>query len=158
MQKPQVVLIHDSITVPPDTTKTITAFVDLLSEWNTTGTVTPVEKVTQAARFLISHSISTGVDRKIAVRIANTTESPYMINKSTKTADFSVVAPEQSKFIKTVHKAILKVIPEGDPDLTTYLTELLKTKNQINKTIPSGFRHPKILAIQRIIPQFRHES
>ena len=46
--KPQPVLIHDSITVPQMTTKTITAFVDHSSEWNTTGTVTPVEKFTEA--------------------------------------------------------------------------------------------------------------
>ena len=41
--KPQAVVIHDSITIPQLTTKTITTFVDHLSEWNTTGTVTPVE-------------------------------------------------------------------------------------------------------------------
>ena len=40
--KPQVVLIHDNIPIPQMTTRTITAFVDLVSEWNTTGTVTPV--------------------------------------------------------------------------------------------------------------------
>ena len=40
--KPQPVLIQDSTTVPPMTTKTITAFVDHPSEWHTTGTVTPV--------------------------------------------------------------------------------------------------------------------
>ena len=39
---PQPVLIHDNITLPQMTTKTITAFVDHLSQWNTTGTVTPV--------------------------------------------------------------------------------------------------------------------
>ena len=40
--KPQAVLIHDSITIPQQTTRTITAIVDHVSEWNTTGTVTPV--------------------------------------------------------------------------------------------------------------------
>ena len=41
--KPQPVLIHDIITKTQMTTKTITALVDHKSEWNTTGTVTPVE-------------------------------------------------------------------------------------------------------------------
>ena len=44
--KPQAVLIHDSITIRQMTTKTITASVDHILEWNTTGTVTPVEKFT----------------------------------------------------------------------------------------------------------------
>ena len=81
--KPQAFLIHDSITVPPMTTKAITAFVDHLSEWKTTGTVTPVEKFTEAASLIISHSFPTKIDRKTAVRVTNTKESPYTINKNT---------------------------------------------------------------------------
>ena len=124
--KPQVVLIHDSITIPQMTTKTITAFVDHLSEWITTGTVTPVEKFTETASLIISHSMSTIFDRKIAVRVTNTRESPYTINKNTQIAEFSVVTPEQSKFTKSVDMAILSMIPGGDPDLTTYPTESLR--------------------------------
>ena len=44
--KPQPVLTHDNITKLQMTTKRNTAFVDHLWEWNTTGTVTPVEKFT----------------------------------------------------------------------------------------------------------------
>ena len=124
--KPQAVLIHDSITIPQMTTKTVTAFVDHLSEWNTTGTVTPVEKFTEAASLIISHSMSTIIDRKIAVRVTNTMESPYTINKNTRIAEFSIVTPEQSKFFKPVDTAIPSMIPEGDPDLIAYLTELLR--------------------------------
>ena len=125
--KPQPVLIHDNITIPQMTTKTFTAFVDHVSEWNTTGTVTPVEKFTEAVSLIISHSMSTIIDRKTAVRVTNTTESPYTINKNAQIAEFSVVTPEQSKFIKPVDTAILSMIPEGDPDLITYITELLRT-------------------------------
>ena len=134
--KPQPVLIHDSITIPQMTTKTITAFADHSSEWNSAGTVTPVEKFTEAASLIISHSMSTIIDRKIAVRVTNTTESPYTINKNTQIAEFSVLTPEQSKFIKSVDTAILSMIPEGDPNLVTYLTELLRTNkpDQQNNT------------------------
>ena len=123
--KLEVVLIHDSTAVPPMKTETITAFVDHKSEWNTTGTVTPVEKITEAASLIKSHSISPKIGRMIAVRVSNTTQSPYTINKNAQIADFTVVTPEQSKFIKSVDTANLSMIPEGDPDLNTYLTELL---------------------------------
>ena len=112
--KLQVVLIHNSKTIPQMTTKTITAFVDHVSEWNTTGTVTTVQKHTEAASLIIIHSMSTINDRKIAVRVTNTTELPYTINKNTQIAEFSVVTPEQSKFSKPVDLAILSMIPEGD--------------------------------------------
>ena len=62
--KPQPVLKQDNITIPQMTTKKITAFVDHLSEWNTTGTVTPVEIFTEAASLILSHSISTIITGK----------------------------------------------------------------------------------------------
>ena len=132
--KPQAVLIHNRITIPQMTTKTITAFVDHVSEWNTTGTVKPAGKFTETANPIISHSMSTITDRKIAVRVTNTTESPYTINKNTQIAEFSVVNPKQSKFLKPVDIAILSMLPEGDPDLITYLTELLRTNKQDQQT------------------------
>ena len=80
--------------------------------------------------------MSTILDRKIAVRVTNTTESPNTINKNTQIVEFSVVTTEQSKFIKPVDTAILSMIREGDPDLVTYLTELLRTNkpDQQNNT------------------------
>ena len=141
--KAQAVLIHDSITIPQLTARTITAFVDHVSEWNTTGNVTPVEKTTETASLILSHSMSTIIDRQIAVRVTNTTESPYTINKNTQIAEFSVVTPEQSKFIKPVDMAILSMIPEGDPDLITYLTELLRTNKQDQQTNTFWFPTPE---------------
>ena len=141
--KTQVVLIHGNITIPTMTSKIITAFVDHVSEWNTTGTVLPVEKFTENASLIISHSMSTITDKKIAVRVTNTTESPYTINKNTQIAEFSVVIPEQSKFIKPVDMAILSMIPEGDPDLITYLTELLRTNRPDQQTNTFWFPTPE---------------
>ena len=125
--KPQPVITDDALTIPPTTTKTITAFIDHPSKWNTTGTVTPLEKFTETASFLISHSMSTIFDKRIAVRVTNITESPYSIKKHTAIAKLSVVTPEQSKHIKRVDLAILSMIAQGDPDLTTYLNEILRT-------------------------------
>ena len=141
--KPQAVVIHDNITIPQTTTKTITAFVDHVSEWKTTGTLTPVEKFTETASLLISHSMSTIIDRKTAVSVTTITESPYTINKNTQIAEFSVVTPEQSKFIKPVDTAVLSMNPEGDPDLITYLTELLRTNKPDQQTNTFWFPTPE---------------
>ena len=125
--KPQPVITDEALTIPPTTTKTITAFNDHPSKWNKTGTATPLEKLTETAILLISHSMSTIFDKRIAVGVTNTLESPYPIKKHTEIAEFSVVFPEQSKHIKPEDMAILSMIPQGDPDLTAYLNELLRT-------------------------------
>ena len=41
--KPQPVITDEALTIPQTTTKTITAFIDHPSRWDTTGTVTPLE-------------------------------------------------------------------------------------------------------------------
>ena len=61
--KTQPLFFHESSTVPPMTTKTITAFVHQRSDWRTTDTTTPVRKITEAASLLISQSISTIIDK-----------------------------------------------------------------------------------------------
>ena len=135
--KPQPVFTDEALTIPPKITKTITAFVDNLSKRNTTGTVTPLEKFTETASLLIPHSLSTKNDKRIAVRVTNTTESPYLIKKHTHIAELSVVTPEQSKHLKPVDMAIFSMIPQGDPDLNAYLNELLRTRKpeQQNNTL-----------------------
>ena len=125
--KPQPVITGESQTIPPTTTNTITAFIDHPSKWNTTGNVTPLENFTETASLLSSRSVSTIIDKRIAVRVTNTTESPHLIKKHTDIAEFSVVTPEQSKHIKPVDMAILRMIPQDDPDLIAYLNELPRT-------------------------------
>ena len=61
--KPLCDLAGDTLTIPPMTTKTITTIVDNPSEWNTTGTVIALEKITETAILLISHSMSTIIDK-----------------------------------------------------------------------------------------------
>ena len=124
--KLQPVIADDDMTLTPTTAKTITAFVDHRSKWNTRGTVTPFEKFTATAVLLISHSILTIIEKRVAGRVTKTTESPYLIKKHTEIAEFPVVTPEESKHIKPVDMAILSMIPQGDLDLTAYLNELLR--------------------------------
>ena len=109
--KPQSVLTDDALSIPPITTKTITAFVHHPSEWNTRGIVTPLEKFMKTESLLISHSVSGIFDKKVAVRVTNTTESPYLIRKNAQIAEFSKITLEQSKCNKPVDREILSMIP-----------------------------------------------
>ena len=137
--KPQPVITYAALTITLTTTKTITTFVDHPSKWNTTGTVTPLEKFTETASLLISLSILTIIDKKIAVRVTSTTESPYVIKKHAQIAEFSVVTPEQSKHIKPVDMAIVSTIPQDDSDLTAYLNELRRTNKSEQQNNTFGF-------------------
>ena len=125
--KAESVLTGDTMAAPPMLTKTITVFVDHSSEWNTTGTVTPPYKCTETATLLIFHSMSKILDEKMAVRVTNTTELPYLIKRNKQISEFFLVIPERFKFIKPVASATLSMIAEGDTDLITYLNKNHRT-------------------------------
>ena len=162
--KPPAVFIHDRITIPQKTRKTVTAFVEHLSDWYTTGTVTAVEKFTEIASFLISHSISTLFDRQVAVRVTNITESPSTINKNTQTIELSVVTQEQSKFNKPLDTAFLSMTPEGDPDLFDWATQNEQTRSPKQHFLVSDtqkswqYRGSYLISNTRITAQFKHKS
>ena len=89
--------------------------------------------------------MSTIIDQEVAARVINTTESPFLIERNTKSSEFSVVTPEQFKYIKPVDMATLTLIPEGDPDLSTYLDERLRTKKPEEQNDIFWFRTPENL-------------
>ena len=102
--------------------------------------MTLLEKFTETASLLISYPKSTLIDKREAVRVTNTTESPYLSKKHTHIEEFSVVTQEQSKHIKPVDMAVLSKVPQFDPALTAYINELLRMNKpeQQNNT----FRFP----------------
>ena len=126
--KPQYVITDENLLVPPMKLKTIKDFADHPSKWKTTDTVTTVDIFIKPENSLVSYSISTITDKKLAVSVTNRTESPHTLTNNTEIAESSIVTPEQSKFNKTVHTATLIMSPEGDLDLTKYLKNLLRTK------------------------------
>ena len=80
--------------------------------------MTPLEKFTETANLLISHSMSTIIDKRIAARLTNTTESSYLIKRNTQFAEFTVVTPEQSRHVEPVDMTTFSMIPQGDLDLS----------------------------------------
>ena len=102
-----------------------------------------LEKFTETASLLIRHSMSTIFDTKVAVRVTNTTESTYVISKNTQIAEFSVVTPENFKYIKPVDMEILSMIQEDDPDLTAYLNELFRTNKPEQQNTVLWFPTPE---------------
>ena len=159
--KPQVVLTDDRLTIPwryhQRQRKLSQELLITHLNW-IEQELRPFNKFRNIASLLISHSMSLIIVKKVAVRVTNTTELPQIIEKNKQIAKFSVVIPEQSKFIKQLDIAILSMTPEADPDFTSCLNELSQQTNQSSKTLPSGFQHLKIRVKLRITAENRHKS
>ena len=82
--KAQAVQKDDNLAIFLLKTKLITAFVVHPSDWNTTGTVTPLHKLTEITSSLIFYWCSALIYKKIAFRVTNTNDPPDTIKKEHK--------------------------------------------------------------------------
>ena len=75
--------------------------------------------------------VSSTIDKRVAVRVTNTTESPYLNRKTAQIAELFAVIQEQSKY-KPLYMERLNMIPQGDHDQTAHLHKLLR-KNKLDQ-------------------------
>ena len=137
------VQVKNPITIPPETTQTITAYTDITSTIDTTGVINPATNHCSGDPLVVASSISTASDRKIEVRVTNTTPTPYTIKKNTTVAEFKIMSPEEAKELKPLNTAALKVLTEDDSeDAILYMNELLKTSDQPSQSQNFWFPTP----------------
>ena len=137
------VQVKNPITIPPEATQTITAYTDITSTIGTTGVINPATNHCSGDPLVVASSISTASNRKIEVRVTNTTPTPYTIKKNTTVAEFKIMSPEEAKELKPLNTAALKVLTEDDSeDAILYINELLKTSDQPSQSQNFWFPTP----------------
>ena len=78
-------------------------------------------------------AITTARDKRVAIKIANTTDFPYTIIANTKLAELQIHEPE-TKSIRPVDSATLNLLTDHD-DVVTYVNALMKIdRNEKNDT------------------------
>ena len=124
--RPQAVIIPEDITIPAMVTRNIKAYTNFNSHFRTTGIITPIDQYTENATLLVSHSMSAMTNGEIPIRVTNVGETPYTLKRNTQIAEFSILTPEQSKFVKPVDTAILQVLPYDDQSLSSLSQRITK--------------------------------
>ena len=133
------------ITIPPETTQTISVHTNVSSNMDTTGVINPAINHCSGNTLVMASSISTAVDRKLDIRVTNTTHAPYTITKNTTVAEFKIMSPEEVKEWKPMNTAALKVLTEDDSeDAIIYINELLKTADSPSPNQNFWFSTPNI--------------
>ena len=125
------VQVKNPLTIQPETTQTITTYTDISSTIDTTGVINPATNHCSGDPLVVGSSISSASNRKIDVRVANTTSTPYTMKKNTTIAEFKIMSPEEAKELKSLNTAALEVLTEDDSeDAIVYINELLNTSDK----------------------------
>ena len=139
------VQIRSPLTTPPETTQTSHAYTDIASTIDTTGVINPATNHCSGDPLVVASSISTASNRKIDVRVTNTTPTPYTIEKNTTVAEFKIISSEEAIELKPLNTAALKVLTEDDSeDAIIYINECLKTSDKPSNNQNFWFPHQTI--------------
>ena len=90
-----------------------------------TGTVQPLPQLDETATIIVAPALATAHNKRINMRIANLTDFSLIINNHTKLAELQILKPEETKQLRPIYAAALK-LPQ-DPDTHMYVNELMKS-------------------------------
>ena len=125
--KPITIKTEAKHTIPAHSTRIIYATIPVSIEHSITGTIQPLPQFDECAKVIVAPAITTARDKKIPIKIANTTDFPYTIATNTKMAELQILKPEETKMIRPVDIAALNLLTNHD-DAVTYINALMQVE------------------------------
>ena len=130
--KPLQKMAEGNQTLPPQQTTTVSAIVITANTNDVTGTVQPLPQFDETVTIIVAPALATAHNKRIRIRIANLTGFPHTITNHTKMAELQILKPEETKQIRPIDAAALKLLQDPD-DSHMYVNELMEfNKNEQN--------------------------
>ena len=123
--KPITIKTEEKQTIPAQATGIIHASITVSNDHPITGTVQPLPQFDENAKLIVAPAITTARDKRVPIKIANTTDFPYTITPHTKLAELQILKPEETKSKRAVDIAALNLLTEHD-DVVAYVNALMQ--------------------------------
>ena len=114
-------------TIPAQSTRIIYASIPVSNENPITGTIQPLPQFNESSKLMVAPAITTARGKKVAIKVANTTDFPYTIAADTKIAELQILKSEETKMIRPVDIAALNLLTEHG-DVVTYINALMQVE------------------------------
>ena len=85
-----------------------------------TGAVQPLPQFDETATIIVAPALATAHNKRLNIRIANLTDFPHKIKNHTKLAELQILKPEDTKQIRPVDAAALKLLEDPDDTHMSY--------------------------------------
>ena len=125
-------------TIPAHATRIIYASIPVSTEHPITGTIQTLPQFDECSKLMIAPAITTARDKKVAIKIANTTDFLYTKATDTKVTELQILKPEETKMIRPVDIAALNLLTEHD-DVVTYINALMQVERPEDNEEKSWF-------------------
>ena len=93
---------RDDITIPPNDRHMVSMHSQMYEDSNVTGILQPSNDLTEDGDIAFCAALVTLTHGQVTIHVNNFTDQPYTLKRGSHVANFSVLTPEQMKYVKPI--------------------------------------------------------
>ena len=129
------ICIREDVTIPPNDRHPVLMASQLYEDTTVTGILQPSNNITDDGDIAFCAALVTLTDGQVSVHLNNFTDSPYTLKRGTQVATFTVLTPEQMKYVKPIDPVTTWHLLQSNPENAAHYASSL-----IKSTKPEDFK------------------
>ena len=129
------ICIREDATIPPNGRQSVLMASQLYENTTVTGILQPSNNLTDDGDIAFCAALVTLTDGQVLVHLNNFTDSPYTLKRGTQVANFTVLTPEQMKYVKPIDPVTTCHLLQDNLENAAYYARSL-----IKSTKPEDFK------------------
>ena len=126
---------REDVTIPPNDRQSVQLASQLYEDTTVTGILQPSNTLTDDGDIAFCAALVTLTNGQVSVHLNNFTDSPYTLKRGTQVANFTVLTPEQMKYVKPSDPVTTWHLLQDNPENAAYYASSL-----IKSTKPEDFK------------------
>ena len=123
------ICIREDVTIPPNGRHSALMASQLYEDTTVTGILQPSNNITDEGDIAFCAALVTLTNSQVSVHLLNNfTDSPYTLKRGTQVANFTVLTPEQMKYVKPIDPVTKwHLLPANPENAAYYASSLIKS-------------------------------
>ena len=120
--------IREDVTIPPNDRHSVLMASQLYEDTTVTGILQPSNTLTDDGDIAFCAALVTLTNGRVSVHLNNFFDSPYTLKRGTQVANFTVLTPEQMKYVKPIDPVTTWHVLQDNPENAAfYASSLIKS-------------------------------
>ena len=124
---------REDITIPPNDRHMVSMSSQLYDDTNVTGILQPSNDLAEDGDITFCAALVTLTQGQVSIHVNNFTDQPYTIKKGSHIANFSVLTPEQMKYVKPIDPVTTWHFLKDNPENAAYYASSLIKSPKISE-------------------------
>ena len=116
---------REDIIIPPDDRHVVSMYSNIYADTNVAGILQPSNALTEDGDIAFCAALVTLTQGQVSIHVNNFTDQPYTLKQGSDIATFSVMTPEQMKYVKPIDAVTTWHLLQDNPENAAYYASCL---------------------------------